>query len=149
MLSDSKITLFRNEYAFLSNFYPSPIEWEGLQFPNVECAFHATKTKDMHIREEFVNLSPKMAKKKGRQLCLRADWEDIKVDVMRGLVWKKFITNQDLKEKLLATGDAELVEGNYWGDTFWGFDLRYGRGENHLGTILMNVREKLRKEVVC
>jgi ribA/ribD-fused uncharacterized protein len=73
---------------------------------------------------------------------MRPDWEQVKILIMTSLVRDKFTRHQDLKEQLLATGDAELIEGNWWGDTFWG--VCKGKGENHLGKVLMKVREELK-----
>ena len=79
---------------------------------------------------------------------LRPAWDDIKLNVMRDLVWRKFSEDPELRAKLLATGDAELVEGNAWGDTFWGVD-QSGKGENHLGKILMETRTRLTKQTAA
>ena len=81
----------------------------------------------------------------GRRVKLRPDWEQVKVGLMEEIVRAKFTQNEDLKQRLLATGDKRLAEGNTWGDTFWGVDLRSGRGENHLGRILMRVRDELKE----
>lgn len=134
------ITSFRDEYTFLSNFYPCNIEFEGFQFNSVECAYVAAKTLD--IKERFrisAMLNAGKAKKYGRTLDLRPDWDEIKLQVMEDLVTQKFQI-PELKEKLLATEDANLIEGNWWGDKFWGVDSETGIGKNHLGEILMKVR---------
>lgn len=80
----------------------------------------------------------------GQRVTLRGDWEDIKVSVMEDVVRLKFAHHPDLRDKLLATGKAKLIEGNNWGDTFWG--MVDGRGRNELGKILMRRRERLREE---
>lgn len=72
------------------------------------------------------------------------DWEEVKDKVMYEIVLAKFTQNPDLKEKLLATGDEHLEEGNTWGDTTWG--TVNGIGENRLGIILMKVRKELQEE---
>ena len=79
----------------------------------------------------------------GRLVPLRPDWEAVKVGIMEEIVRAKFIQHPELAARLLATGDKVLVEGNHWGDTFWGVDTRTGQGHNHLGRILMKVREEL------
>lgn len=84
-----------------------------------------------------------MAKRQGRQVALREDWEEVKVGLMEEVVRAKFFQNPDLGKRLLATGDTPLVEGNTWGDTCWGVDTRTGQGENHLGLILMKIRGEL------
>lgn len=92
----------------------------------------------------FTACSPAVVKAKGRQLPLRADWEQIKLDVMLRMLRMKFRRGSELAARLLATGDAELIEGNYWNDTYWGYSLQKGVGENHLGRLLMQVRSELR-----
>ena len=82
------------------------------------------------------------AKKLGRDLTLLPDWEKVKVRLMYEIFMCKFMQNSELRDKLLATGDCILIEGNLWGDHYWG--MVDGFGENHLGLILMDIREKLR-----
>lgn len=133
------ITEFKGAYAFLSNFYLEP---NGL---TAEHRFQATKTLDPRQRDEVLAArTPGAAKHLGRKVALRPDWEDIKLSVMRDLVAAKF-REPELREKLLATGDAYLQEGNRWNDRYWGVDIASGRGENHLGRILMAVREEARR----
>ncbi len=132
------IDSFRDEYRWLSNFYPCVIEIEGLKFGSVESGFQSMKTSIG--RERFCILSPSQAKKLGRAIVLREDWEEIKVDIMRELLLVKFGGGM-LKVKLLNTGSEELVEGNWWGDKFWG--VCDGVGENMLGKLLMEVRNKV------
>ncbi len=86
------------------------------------------------------------AKRLGRHVELRPDWEDVKIAIMEEIVRTKFTQNEDLKAMLLATGDLVLEEGNAWGDTFWGVDAKTREGQNHLGRILMRVREELRNK---
>lgn len=138
-----RIDRFDREHAFLSNFHPSPVRGPmGLLFPTVEHAFQASKTRSAIEVERIQDApTPGRAKRLGRRVALREDWEETRLDVMEELVWRKFVIT-DLRAKLLATGDAELVEGNGWGDTFWG--VCAGVGENHLGRILMRVRERIR-----
>ena len=101
------------------------------------------KTKDESLRKDFANLTPNESKKLGRKVKLREDWEDVKVDIMYEIVKQKFIQNPDLKDKLIATGNAYLEEGNTWGDKVWG--TVNGEGFNHLGFILMKIREELKE----
>lgn len=137
------IRYFNGEYAFLSNFYPIEIFFEGAAYPSVEHAYQAAKTLDLHQRTLFcdVNLSPGQAKRRGRKITIRDDWEDIKLLTMGRLVWQKF-DNDVLSEKLISTHPAELREGNWWGDKFWG--ICDGEGHNHLGKLLMKKRDQLR-----
>lgn len=136
------INSFRDKYFFLSNFYHCWVMLDGKYYPSVEHAYQAAKTLDPIEREKIKNASnPGTAKRLGRVCTHRSDWKKIKVDIMTDLVRQKFIRSHDLAEKLLSTGSEELVEGNTWGDTFWG--VYRGRGENHLGKILMQVRREL------
>ena len=141
------INKFEGKYAFLSNFYNCPVEYDGLKYQNSEAAFHAQKTLDKEKRKEFTDLNPSESKKLGRKIDLRADWEDIKTDVMYGVCLAKFTQNEDLKKKLLATDGVLLIEGTYWHDNTWGNcyceKCKNIVGENRLGKILMQIREEL------
>lgn len=137
-----KIDCFMDEYAFLSNYYARQICYNGILYENNEAAFQAQKCSNEVDKLSFRTLNPSEAKKKGRSVDMRKDWEQIKVQVMKDIVIAKFEQNPDLKEKLLATGDAYLEEGNTWGDRIWG--TVDGKGANNLGRILMEVREKIR-----
>lgn len=137
------ITSFSGEHRFLSNFWGATIISEGYVFPSAEHFYQASKC----VREEdilkFVHhaqpyLSAGGAKKLGRQIWIRDDWDEIKLDVMHYIVEAKFTQNPSLKTMLKATGDRQLIEGNTWGDIYWG--VCNGVGENHLGRILMTVR---------
>lgn len=136
------ISSFSGEYAFLSNFFISPITHGRLKYMTVEHAFQASKTKDRVLRKRVAQIStPGKAKRYGRKLPLREDWEQVKIGVMRSLLRKKFRIPA-LRRLLLETGDAVLIEGNHWHDTFWG--VCQGQGENHLGKLLMEVRDEIR-----
>lgn len=132
---------FDGEYAFLSNFYESPMTIQGITYPTNEHFFQAMKTLDLSERKKIASAqTPGQAKRLGRQVKLRWDWESVKEDAMlTGLRYK--FSNPDLKEKLLATGNEELIEGNWWGDQYWG--VCDGVGKNKLGKLLMKVREEL------
>lgn len=148
------IPKFEGEYRFLSNFYPSPIEFTNkdgftVNFPSGEHMFQALKYKAMDqndrgaIMEYFGSVidsdDPNHAKKAGRKIKIDlSKWESIRIEMMRQTVWEKFKQNQNLVVPLLDTGSAMLVEGNTWGDTFWG--RVDGKGYNLLGSILMEVR---------
>lgn len=139
------ITEFGGGYRFLSNFYPADVWLDYELYPSVEHAYQAAKTSDLDQRKVIRDLkTPGDAKRLGRRIPLREDWEDVKLQIMYNLVWRKFKHHPELGQKLLGTGDVQLVEGNRWGDTFWGTCL--GKGENHLGKILMMVRYELREE---
>lgn len=139
------ISSFIGVYRFLSNFWPAIVEHEGLTYPSVEHAYQAAKSLDTNERQRIAAIvEPGDAKRAGRALPLRSDWENVKLRVMEDCVRYKFTHHPELREKLLATGDAELIEGNTWGDRFWG--VCDGQGENHLGKILMRVRAELRAD---
>lgn len=135
---------FRGKYWFLSNFYPAELEFKGLKYSTAEHAFQAAKAVSV-FDEEWIRTArkPGEAKRRGRKVHVWADWERVKLNVMLAIAKAKF-QNKELAEKLLATGDNELVEHNTWGDAFWG---KCGeKGENHLGKILMQVRQELRDD---
>lgn len=136
------IDSFKGKYFFLSNFYESPVIYEGITYLNNEAAFQAQKTLTNKERLAFTMLNPSQAKKLGRSVSLRPDWEDIKIDIMYNICKAKFTQNETLKTKLLKTGDATLIEGNTWGDKIWG--QVNGVGENNLGKVLMRIREELK-----
>jgi N-glycosidase YbiA len=144
------ISEFRGRFRFLSNFWLTPVWFEGRRYPSLEHAFQAAKTLDAEEREWIREASdPQTAKRRGgrsgergRRITLRLGWEEMKVDVMRELLAIKFVVGSDLAVRLLATGECELIEGNWWGDRFWG--VCDGRGENWLGRLLMELRADLR-----
>jgi ribA/ribD-fused uncharacterized protein len=146
----STINSFTGRYEFLSNFFPSPIAlWaytgDLREFPTVEHVFQSFKTEDP-IQFESIRTAPTpgKAKRLGKACTLRKDWEEIKLEVMFRALTEKFRQNADLYEQLLSTGTALLVEGNNWGDVYWG--VCGGVGENHLGKLLMRVRDDLRAQ---
>lgn len=140
----TKIDRFDGPNRFLSNFWQATVVLDGESYPTVEHAYQAAKTTH-NIERQVVRLqlTPGDAKRAGRRVTKRDDWEQVKLSVMLGLLRQKF-ANQRLAAMLAATGDAELVEGNTWGDRFWG--QVDGVGENHLGRLLMQVREELNFE---
>jgi len=141
-----KIDSFSGEHCFLSNFHPAEVEFEGWIYPTVEHAYQAAKTTNNEERKRIRYMkTPGQAKKAGRHLMLRTNWEAVKIDLMTNLVRKKF-QHDHLKRRLLETGNAELIEGNTWGDVFWG--VYNGIGKNMLGKILMQVRAELNNKYV-
>ena len=142
----NSITDFHEEeYRFLSNFYEAEVTYGGLTYGSNEAAFQAQKCMTEEEKVQFTGFGPGKSKGVGRRVQLRPDWEEVKVGIMEEIVRAKFTQLPELAQKLLATGDKILVEGNYWGDKCWGVDTRSGQGENHLGRILMKVREKLKQ----
>lgn len=139
------ITSFSDKYRFLSNFYPSKVLLDDVEYPTVEHAFQAAKTDWIYERQSIKDAeTPNKAKKLGRKVTLRSNWEDIKEKVMEDLVRQKF-ANVELRNLLLDTNDSQLIEGNAWGDTNWGCVLKNDEwiGKNLLGKILMKVRKEL------
>jgi len=133
---------FTGEYRWLSNFWLQPVEYEGTLYPSVEHAYQAAKSFDIETRERFqdIMLKPGEAKRLGRRVNIRSDWEQVKLQVMLELLRKKF-SDPGLKAKLLATAGQQLIEGNHWNDTFWG--VCNGKGQNQLGRLIMQVRAEL------
>lgn len=135
-----KIDSFQGEYRFLSNFWPVKVIMYGIEYPSVENAFQAAKEVNPAHRAKYVNVTPGQSKQLGRKAYCRPDWNKIRLLVMEELVRRKFATPY-LRKKLKDTGDAELIEGNEWGDTFWG--ICHDTGCNHLGKILMKIRSEI------
>ena len=146
------IDKFDERYEFLSNFYPVDITYEGLTYPSVENAFQATKFRGetpeetLQVRSQFLDITPGKAKRLGRKVKLRPDWDIIKDNVMFLLVEQKF-SHPELALKLLETGDNFIVEGNYWHDNYWGVcgcnRCFQTKSQNKLGKILMEIRRRL------
>lgn len=134
-------------YGEFSNFSPHPVEMDGRIWPTSEHYFQAQKFADTEHEEAIRQAkSPMIAARMGRsrERPLRPDWEAVKDDVMRRVLYAKFTQHQDLRSLLLYTRDAELIEhtknDRYWGD---GGD---GTGKNRLGQLLMELRTRLRTE---
>jgi N-glycosidase YbiA len=149
----SMIDKFEGRYVFLSNFYPCKIEHKGITYPSVEHYYVAMKVTEMQLIDgkyytaaDFREMLPKIkepgdVKKLGQRIKVRKDWDDKKLEFMNWAVRQKF-KEETLSEMLLSTGEQELIEGNWWRDFYWG--VCNGKGENHLGKILMQVREELK-----
>jgi ribA/ribD-fused uncharacterized protein len=145
------IDRFTDDYFFLSNFYaPAPVVFDGVEYPTTEHAYQAAKTLDLDERRRICDAeTPGKAKKMGQAperggvVILREDWDRVKDGVMLEICRQKF---QDpiLKQRLLETGDVMLIEGNHWGDTYWG--VCKGVGQNKLGKTLMQIRDELENE---
>jgi ribA/ribD-fused uncharacterized protein len=144
-----EIKRFDGDYRFLSNFGACvPFEHEGITYPTTEHFYQAMKSLATETRQKIADMkTPGETKKAGKKLAIRPDWESVKEDVMRLALKLKFVEGSDLAQDLLDTGDAKLIEGNTWGDTYWGVDLRTGVGQNRLGKLLMERREELKNKV--
>ena len=136
------INQFKDEYRWLSNFELCDVTLDGVTYPSVEHAYQAAKTTDLAERELLLPLTAGQAKRYGRKVTVRHDWEDVKVSVMRSLLEQKFAI-ESYKDLLHATGSQEILEGNNWGDVFWGVNLQNNKGQNHLGRIIMAIRDKI------
>lgn len=152
-----KIDRFDGEYKFLSNFYPSNVTLSDLVYPTVEHAYQAAKINNYAIRTYIQCLSsPGKAKRFGGLIvpnstnyhnCIllerRKDWFEINIELMYTLLKQKFTKYPELQNLLESTGNSEIIEGNNWGDDFWGIDINKG-GKNHLGKLLMIIRDENR-----
>lgn len=146
------INEFQGEHRWLSNFWPCKVFLYNVEYPSVEHAYQAAKTTDEEKRVQFQapELTAKEAKKLGKRLKVRPEWtanEKFKLGIMEGLIRQKFSDlNPELKEKLLATKNEGIVEGNWWNDDFWGIFFKTGTGCNHLGKIIMKIRRELQQK---
>jgi len=163
--SDSNIMFSRRDrdnFGFLSNFYPSKIQINEAVWPDVEHYYQSEKSTDAEYHAVVMNASsPGKAKRLGdsriesskmakqswfrkRPDLLRTDWNEIKLLVMKRAIWAKFTQNQDLRKMILATKEAILIEDSQT-DSFWGWG-RDKNGENNLGKLLMEVRNGFHKK---
>ena len=136
---------FRGKYRFLSNFYTCRVEYEGIVYQSSEHAYQAAKSLDVEVRKQATEprlKEPRDVKHWGSTIQAREDWDAVKVDVMTDILRIKF-SNPYLRGQLLATGNEELVEVNYWGDDFWG--VFNTMGQNQLGKALMKIRQEIRE----
>lgn len=141
----TEITEFSGPYRFLSNFWMSPFRWNGHAWKSSEHAYQAMKA--IH-RNDFIAIrnaeTPLLAKRLARRVEIRKDWDKAwRLTYMRSILDAKFAPGSELAQKILDTGDAELIEGNTWGDEFWG--VCNGVGKNYLGRMLMEIRDALKK----
>lgn len=133
---------FRGAYRWLSNFWPAKVLMNDIEFPTTEHGYQAAKSLDPADWQHFAQLpKPGDAKRAGRYLRIRSDWDQVKLSVMTDLTRQKFL-DPTLKALLLGTGDALIEETNHWNDTYWG--VCNSIGHNHLGKILMKIRKELR-----
>lgn len=131
---------FRGRYYFLSNFYPSPIEIDGLLYESAEAAFQGQKN-SQYAHMFTGSVTPLEAKRLGKRIPIDVrEWNARRLEVMKRVVWAKFTQNPTLRDRLIAVTEP-IVEDNTWGDTYWG--KCRGVGSNHLGQILQEVRNSL------
>ncbi len=133
------IDSFKGTYAFLSNFYPAKVTYNGYTYQTSEHAFQAAKTTNKTDHDHIANaITPGIAKRRGRKVKCRPDWKKVRDTIMAEVVYYKFDQNSAICAKLKATDNAILIEGNWWRDIYWG--VCRGVGRNMLGKILMIVR---------
>ena len=139
-----EIMTFTGKYRFLSNFAPCSIIYNGVIYPSVEHAYQSAKSDSKEWKEICSDAArtPGEIKRLSKKVQLVDGWDEKKVSLMKMLLLRKFL-QKPFKQLLLATGDAELQEGNWWRDVFWGIDVKTGKGENILGKLLMEIRKKL------
>ena len=158
----SKPQSFIGQYEFLSNMHLCTVIIGDMVFPSAENAFQAMKCKTHKQMEEFQHITPYEARRRGKDIDVRSNWDKIRIPVMKKVLQAKF-EDQELADKLLRTEDMFLCELNYWGDTFWGkapvvehhkevdgdvireWTTRKIKGENHLGKLLCEIREEIRE----
>lgn len=146
-MSNPRFADFSGDLYFLSNFYPCEILIKGILFANVEQYFQWSKCITKQDKDNILSTdNPGEAKCIGRKVKINPNWDNIREYVMYEGLIAKFTQNEDLKSKLLSTDDSLLVEGNNWGDKFWGVDYYTRIGENKLGKLLCKVKINIKKE---
>lgn len=145
--NSSPILGFQGENRWLSNFWSAPIIVTGFEYQNSEAAYQAAKTINIDERLQFKHMTGAQAKKAGRRINLRSDWDFVKLEVMELVLRAKFMTHGELANKLRNTGSRDIIELNTWGDTYWG-QVRNKQGiltgSNILGKLLMNIRDDIK-----
>ena len=144
-LETTPIIEFQNQYFWLSNFFATPVAMDGYVFPASENAFMSGKSKDITWKQFCTTeTNPGAMKSAGRKVKLIDNWDVIRIDAMLKALRAKF-SDPILRAKLLATGNRQLIEGNRWGDKFWGVCIKTPQhvGQNNLGKLLMQLRYEL------
>lgn len=138
---------FKGKYRWLSNFERCEIVYKGIKYESAESAYQAQKlppnSQGIKARHIFSKLDAREAKALSKVIQIREDWDDVKYDEMLEICRIKFHIPK-FRQLLLSTGNAEIIESNWWGDTFWG--VCDGKGQNHLGKIIMQIRDELKEE---
>lgn len=145
---------FHGQHFFLSNFYPRSFSYDSPRFgrwvaTTGEHAYQAEKAESLEDFQAIMSYAtPGGAKRAGRKVTMRPDWEEVKFEIMWNVLWYKFQESHFMRRNLLETGDELLVEGNTWHDNVWGdcscpkcADIK---GQNWLGECLMALRWILR-----
>lgn len=149
------INSFNGENKIYSNFYPVIVQFEGLNYATVEHAYVAAKSTQFFFRKLIATLPANkagLAKKRGRDIRLRKDWNEVQIDIMNELLGQKF-NQEPFRSKLIATGDAKFIEGNYWHDNHWGdckcMSCESIEGQNWLGRLIMAIRSDFEQKGNC
>lgn len=144
-----EIDSFIGPFRYLSNFYIAPVKYEGIVWQSSEHAYQAMKSLNRHVWEEIASsdMTPGQVKRYGAKLDMRKDWDQVKLKIMSDIVTCKFNQNPFLMALLLETKGCNIIEGNTWGDTYWG-QCPIGNGKNHLGKILMGIRDDITRDIM-
>jgi len=135
---------FKNEYRWLSNFARCGVELDGQMYKSVEHAYQSAKSDDPEWKEFCtVEINPAEVRKQSRNIQIRKDWDNIKEDIMLKCLKEKY-DQEPYKQLLLDTKNEQIQEGNWWGDKYWGVDLKTGEGQNRLGKMIMQIRQEIR-----
>lgn len=139
------MTFIKNWFSNMLSF-DKPLLYQRIEYYTVENFYQAMKLPKGNVdkRDYIASLDPYGAKREGRKLQIRPDWDEIKLDVMEYVLRFKFAPGTSWHSQLMATGEAEIVELNNWNDEYWGVCVRTGRGQNHLGKLLMKLREEFK-----
>ena len=140
------ISSFKKEYDFLNNRFGCSFMWQGIRYNNVESAFHASKYTNEAERRVLSRMSAEKVVKKSMECTPSIEWEESKLDIMESILLAKYDQNPNLKNRLIETEGRILINGNNKHETYWGVDLYSWKGENHLGKILMTIRDKEKKK---
>lgn len=134
------INEFQGEYHWLSNFEECGIEYNGFIYPSVENAYQAAKMKNKEDVLKFLNLTSGQAKQLSKTLPIRNDWGNLKIYYMREFLIQKF-SQKPYRDLLMDTCGLDIIEGNHWGDKYWGVCLKTNNGQNNLGKLIMSIRD--------
>ena len=141
---------FDGEFQWMSNFWPVSLLFDGVRYGSVEQAYQAAKTLNLDERLKIqMTKTPSRAKKQGRSLTVRSDWDAVKIPIMLRLQRQKY-RNGRLSERLAATGKRQIFELNAWNDVFWGVVENEGgyEGVNAMGQILSLVRDEVGNKII-
>lgn len=138
------LTFTEEDTRWLSNMAYVDIYYKGICYPSTENFYQAMRYSEVSKRVYIASLKPHEAKRYSKNNQMTSPiFEDKKLDIMLHAQRKKY-SQEPFKSKLLATGDCHIEEGNWWGDKFWGVDIKTREGNNNLGKIIMRVRDELR-----